>query len=77
MPNGNDLMTTLINAQIESMEIQKKATTHCWELNLELMKQESPHFKKVDTHYTANGLLSTYKCSIDGRTYNVHITPAN
>jgi hypothetical protein len=53
----------------------KKGESHCMDLCLEVTKMNSEHFNKIDTHFEGDGLLCTYACSLDGRKYDVMITP--
>lgn len=52
-----------------------KATTFCTRLAHEVMGLKSTeHFQHLDTSWTTDGAMALYKCSLDGRTYKVHIT---
>lgn len=70
-----DLLKDLIRNQVDTINILKKATTHCFDLSQEVFKKTSPNFERVDSHYSLDGLIVKYKCNIDNRIYNVHITP--
>jgi hypothetical protein len=52
----------------------KDAETHCFDLAIELLK-DSEHFKKVECHFESGSLITTYRCSLDNRTYTVKVTP--
>ena len=52
----------------------KKIETHCFDLSIELLR-DSEHFKKIDSHFEADGLLCTYLCNLDNRKYTVKVTP--
>ena len=54
----------------------KKAETYCMEFAIEFLRQKSGNFEKVDSHYDADGLVTTYKCARDGRIYTVKVTPS-
>jgi hypothetical protein len=74
MPN-DDLLKDLIRNQVDTINIHKKATTHCFSLSHEVFKKDTPNFERIESHYSLDGLIVKYKCNIDNRIYNVHITP--
>ena len=71
----NTLTLDLSKALSDTKEDLKNLTTHCFDLNCEIMKLQSPHFNKVDMHFEGDGLLCTYECNLDGKKYSVMITP--
>jgi hypothetical protein len=71
----SELLEELIQIQKDSMTLINKIETHCMDLCLEITKMKSKHFNKIDTHYESGVLLCTYFCNLDGKTYNVIITP--
>jgi hypothetical protein len=70
----SELFDELIQVQRDALAAMKNSETHTMDLNIEILKTSSPHFKKVDTHFEPDGLLCTYKCNLDGRDYFVKIT---
>jgi len=68
------LLQDLVKTQSEIPEILKSITTHCFQLRMEALKTKTENFEVVDSHYTVDGLLVTYKCNLDGRQYYLHIT---
>jgi hypothetical protein len=67
----NDLVKSLawLPAQME------KLRTFCFNFSLEVLR-DSEHFKKIDTHFEADGMVCTYRCSLDNRVYTVKVTPS-
>ena len=61
----------MVKAMVQLPEI----TTYCGQLNQEVLSKNTEHFRMIDLHYTFDGLLVTYLCSLDGKTYSVKITP--
>jgi hypothetical protein len=51
----------------------KKAETFCLKLSAEVMAKKTEHFELINLHFEIDGLLATYKCAIDERTYEVKI----
>ena len=71
----SEIFDVLINTLKDTAAIREKETTYCWDLNMEVLKRDSVHFKKVDVHYEADGLVCVYKCDIDDKLYTVKVTP--
>ena len=63
-------------ALAEVPALTKANDTHCWNLMEQILARSSQHFDRNDVHYEYDGLLATYMCHLDGRTYNVKITPS-
>jgi hypothetical protein len=71
----SELFDELVKTFKNAPALREKDTTFCWDLNMEVLKHDSVHFKKVDVHYEADGLVCVYKCDIDDKLYTVKITP--
>jgi hypothetical protein len=48
-------------------------TTYCGDLARTI--PDSINFKRKELHYTASGMRAVFACGIDGREYEVLITP--
>jgi hypothetical protein len=70
-----DALTTLLQDFANIPQSIAAATTYCGQLQAEVLKEETPQFKRTGLHYVANGMVAEYLCKIDGRTYEVTITP--
>jgi hypothetical protein len=70
-----DSIACLAKSFAEIPAILKKAETFCFEFFVDFLPEQKGNFTRVNSHYTADGLLATYKCARDGRLYDVKITP--
>jgi hypothetical protein len=71
-----DMLKELARCLSESFSVIEKAKTYCTAFSLEVLKQRTEHFQKIDVHFDADGLVAIYKCNIDSRTYTVKVTPS-
>jgi hypothetical protein len=65
-----DLAKSLANIQNDIA----KATTYCSLLVHEVMTRSTEHFERVDSQFVFDGVMATYRCSIDNHIYVVKIT---
>ncbi|MBE3144243.1 MAG: hypothetical protein IMZ61_10020 [Planctomycetes bacterium] len=73
-----DCLKVLVAGIGEGASQIKKAETFCMAFAIDFLQQRgrSGNFEKVDSHYDADGLVTTYRCAIDGRIYTVKVTPS-
>jgi hypothetical protein len=54
----------------------KKAETFCMAFAIEFLKEKSRNFTKINSFYDTEGLVTTYRCNLDGRIYTIKVTPS-
>jgi len=70
-----DMLANVARQATKDMVALESAKTFNSLLDHEVLELKSTeHFERIDSHYTADGVLVKYRCNLDGRTYSVKIT---
>jgi hypothetical protein len=70
-----DDFKTVVKSFAEIPALLAKLETYCFEFAIEFLHEHSGNFHRIDSHFTAEGLTTSYRCARDGRIYDVTIVP--